>query len=47
MTSVVLEALGSVTINFEKNFDKIDVKIDWHTTQKTTHQWQQECWEKC
>ena len=32
---VVLEALGSVTKNFEKYVDKIGIKIDLHTVQKT------------
>ena len=33
---VVLGALGSVTKNFEKYVDKIGIKIDLHTAQKTT-----------
>ena len=33
---VVLEALGSVTMNFEKYVDKIGIKIDLHTAQKNT-----------
>ena len=33
--TVVLTALGSVT-NFEKCVDKIGIKIDLHTLQKTT-----------
>ena len=34
--SVVLGALGSVTKNFAKYVDKIGIKIDLHTVQKTT-----------
>ena len=33
---VFLGALGSVTKNFEKYLDKIGIKIDLHTVQKTT-----------
>ena len=33
---VVLGALGSVTKNFEKYVDKIGIKTDLHTVQKTT-----------
>ena len=33
---VVLEALGSVAKNFEKYVDKIGIKMDLHTVQKTT-----------
>ena len=36
---VVLGALGSVTKNFEKYVDKIEIKIDLHTVQKTTLLW--------
>ena len=32
---VVLGALGNVTKNFEKYVDKIGIKIDLHTVQKT------------
>ena len=33
---VVFGALGSVTKNFEKYLDKIGIKTDLHTVQKTT-----------
>ena len=33
---VVLGALGSVTKDFEKYVDKIEIKIDLHNVQKTT-----------
>ena len=33
---MVLGALGSVKKNFEKYVDKIGIKIDLHTVQKTT-----------
>ena len=33
---VVSGALGSVTKNFEKYLDKIGIKTDLHTVQKTT-----------
>ena len=36
VTLAVLGALGSLTKNFEKNVDKIGIKIDLHTAQKTT-----------
>ena len=36
---VVLGALGSVTKNFEKYVDKIEIKIDLNTVQKTTLLW--------
>ena len=36
MIPVFLGALGSVTKNFEKYLDKIGIKIDLHTVQKTT-----------
>ena len=33
---MILGALGSVTKNFEKYVDKLEIKIDLHTVQKTT-----------
>ena len=33
---MILGALGSVTKNFEKYVDKLEIKIDLHTAQKTT-----------
>ena len=36
MIPVVLGALGNVTKNFEKYIDKIGIKTDLHTAQKTT-----------
>ena len=36
MIPVVLRALGSVTKNFEKDLDKIGIKLDLHTVQKIT-----------
>ena len=36
MIPVVLEPLGSVSKNFEKYVDKIEIKIDLCTAQKTT-----------
>ena len=36
MIPVVLGALGSVTKNFKKYVDKVGIKIDLHTVQKTT-----------
>ena len=36
MIPVVLRALGSVKKNFEKDIDKIGIKLDLHTVQKIT-----------
>ena len=36
MIPVVLGALGSVTKNYEKYIDKIGIKVDLQTVQKTT-----------